>query len=263
MAEWSHVSATVQLSQVDARLWTSIEFISDIHLQSSEPANFQAWSRYLSEVKADALFILGDLFEVWVGDDLLDHPQADFERACLSLIHQTSLRLPVYWLVGNRDFLLNERAVQVSGMQALTDPCVVQTGQERWLLSHGDALCLGDTDYQAFRQTVRSAAWQTAFSSQPLAQRLQTARDLRAQSEARKAIQHTWVDVDNTEAVKWLDQHDCRVLIHGHTHQAACHRLTHDMTRWVLSDWEASATPARLQALRWQAGRGFAARPLV
>lgn len=251
------------LSQIDARHWSSIEFISDVHLQSSETANFAAWARYLSQVKADALFILGDLFEVWVGDDLLDHPQAAFERECLALIQQTSKRMPVFWLVGNRDFLLSERALQDGQMQALHDPCVVQTPQARWLLSHGDALCLDDTDYQAFRQTVRSDTWQQAFLAQPLVQRLQTARDLRQQSEARKAMQSGWVDVDNEAATDWLTQHQCSVLVHGHTHQAAHHALADGLSRWVLSDWDAGANPPRLQSLRWEAAIGFAPRDLA
>ena len=249
-----------ELSHVDARAWRSIEFISDIHLQSSETANFEAWSRYLSQVQADALFILGDLFEVWVGDDVLDSPEASFERQCLALIKQTSQRLPVFWMVGNRDFLLGERALLASGMQALNDPCEVQTTQDRWLLSHGDALCVEDTDYQTFRRQVRSADWQQAFLAQPLSQRLQTARGLREQSEARKAEQSIWVDVDNNSAVAWLKQHQCNLLIHGHTHQAAHHALADQLSRWVLSDWEATATPPRLQALRWEAATGLAPR---
>ncbi|MEN9688491.1 MAG: UDP-2,3-diacylglucosamine hydrolase [Pseudomonadota bacterium] len=246
------------LSLIDARHWSRIEFISDIHLQSSEPANFAAWSRYMSHVRADALFILGDLFEVWVGDDVLDHPQGVFEQECLAVIQQTSLRMPVYWLVGNRDFLLSDRALEASGMQALNDPCVLETTDARCLLSHGDALCVADTDYQAFRQTVRSADWQKAFLSQPLNQRMQTARALRQQSEARKALQTEWVDVDDATAMEWLRQQHCSVLIHGHTHQAACHPLAEGHVRWVLSDWDAAAAMPRLQALRWEATTGFA-----
>ena len=253
----------VELGQVDARHWSSIEFISDIHLQSSEPANFAAWSRYLSQVHADALFILGDLFEVWVGDDLLDHPEGAFERECLALLRQTSQRLPIYWLVGNRDFLFGHQALTASGMQALSDPCVLRTSQGDCVLSHGDALCVGDTDYQAFRQTVRSAPWQQTFLSQDLVQRLHIARDLRQQSEARKALQHSWVDVDPGSAEQWLTQHHSQVLIHGHTHQAAHHALSAGLSRWVLSDWAADATPPRLQALRWKAATGFAARALT
>ena len=252
-----------ELSQVDARSWSSIEFISDIHLQSSEPANFAAWTRYLSHLKADALFILGDLFEVWVGDDLLDHPEGAFERECLAMLHQTSQRMPIYWLVGNRDFLFGTHALASSGMQALSDPCVLHTSQGNCLLSHGDALCVGDTDYQAFRQTVRSAQWQQSFLSQSLAQRMQIARDLRQQSEARKALQQKWVDVDNGSAEQWLNHHHSRVLIHGHTHQAAHHALSAGLSRWVLSDWEANAKPPRLQALRWEAASGFAPRALA
>ena len=263
MAELPEAPAPAQLAHVDAAAWSSIEFISDIHLQSSQPANFEAWSRYMSSLQTDALFILGDLFEVWVGDDVLDHPDAAFERSCLSLIQQTSQRLPVFWLVGNRDFLFGERALKASGMQALRDPCVLQTAHARCLLSHGDALCIDDADYQAFRQTVRSSAWQQAFLSQSLAARWQTARDLRQQSEARKALQTQWVDVDNASALAWLVEHQCSVLIHGHTHQAARHVLSKEHERWVLSDWEASAAVPRTQALRWEAATGLVPRALA
>ena len=243
--------------QVDGRPWSRIEFISDLHLQHSQAATFQAWSHYLHQLQADALFILGDLFEVWVGDDLLDHSEGEFERQCLKLIKQTSQRLPVFWMVGNRDFLFGEKALAESGMQALCDPCVLHTRHSSGLLSHGDALCLADTDYQAFRQQVRSSAWQSSFLAQTFHQRLGIARSLREQSQARKILSAAWVDLDQPATVACLQDTETTWMVHGHTHQPACHDLGQGKQRWVLSDWDGDATPPRLQALRWEAASGF------
>ena len=248
---------------VDARAWQHISFISDLHLQASQEATFKAWRSAMQHLQTDALFILGDLFEVWVGDDILDAPEGNFERQCCAVLRQLGDRLPVYWMVGNRDFLWGEKAALLSGMQTLQDPCVIETSQGRWLLSHGDALCVGDTAYQAFRSQVRSAKWQTDFLSQPLSQRLKGARDLRAQSEALKQNQTTWIDVDNDAALASLQQHQAKLLIHGHTHQPALHALSATHQRYVLSDWDAQATPARAQLLTWQAGHGFSRQDLL
>ena len=248
---------------LDARAWQHLSFISDVHLQVSQEATFKAWSKALQNLQTDALFILGDLFEVWVGDDILDAPEGSFERQCCAVLRQVADRLPVYWMVGNRDFLWGEKAALHSGMQTLQDPCVVDTTQDRWLLSHGDALCVGDTAYQDFRRQVRSAQWQTDFLAQPLHQRLKVARDLRAQSEALKKTQTAWVDVDNHAALACLKQHQALLLIHGHTHQAALHTLSATHQRYVLSDWDAQATPARAQMLTWQVGQGFSRQDLL
>ena len=248
---------------VDARAWQHISFISDLHLQASQEATFKAWRSAMQNLQTEALFILGDLFEVWVGDDILDAPEGSFERQCCAVLRQLADRLPVYWMVGNRDFLWGEKAALHSGMQTLQDPCVVETSQGRWLLSHGDALCVGDTAYQAFRLQVRSVEWQKDFLAQPLSDRLKVARDLRAQSEALKQSQTTWIDVDNDAALACLQQHQARLLIHGHTHQPAVHALSATHQRWVLSDWDAQATPARAQVLTWQAGHGFSRQDLL
>ena len=244
-------------ASVDARQLSQLAFLSDVHLEAADTATFQAWADYLLHLQADALFILGDLFEVWVGDDILDDPQATFERDCLNRIHAVSQRMPVYWIAGNRDFLLGSAACEAGGMQALNDPCVLQTSELTWLLSHGDALCLDDTDYQLFRAKVRSPAWQQAFLAQPLSRRLQQARHMRAQSESRKAMQTVWADVDTAAAIDWLTQHQAVLLLHGHTHRPGTHALSPGLTRCVLSDWDAGAAAPRLQALHWQAGQGF------
>ena len=251
------------LSHVDAIAWQHLTFISDLHLQASEHATFELWLNSLQTLQTDALFILGDLFEVWVGDDILDSPEGHFERLCCEALLQLSHRLPVYWMVGNRDFLWGDKAARRSGMQTLLDPCVLETMEGRWLLSHADALCVADTAYQAFRQQVRSDEWQAKFLSHPLEERLQMARYLRTQSEALKQSQTHWVDVDNSAALTLLQTHQATLLIHGHTHQPAIHALSNTQMRWVLSDWDAQANPPRAQWLVWQSGLGLSRQNLV
>ena len=125
--------------------WRTLDFISDLHLQASEPATLAAWQQYLQGTLAVALFILGDLFEVWVGDDALDGP-GSFEAQCVALLHTTSQRLPVFFMHGNRDFLVGDRFLQRSGATGLADPTVLAFAGQRWLLSHGDAVCVDDLD---------------------------------------------------------------------------------------------------------------------
>ena len=255
--------ALSHLPSTGVNAWQHLTFISDLHLQASQQTTFQVWRHAMHSLQTDALFILGDLFEVWVGDDILEAPEGDFERQCCAVLRQMADRCPVYWMVGNRDFLWGDKAAQQSGMQTLQDPCVVQTMQGRWLLSHGDALCIADTAYQAFRQQVRASQWQSDFLSKPLAQRLQIARELRAQSEALKQTQKVWIDVDNAAAMASLQQYEASMLIHGHTHQPALHSLSADHQRLVLSDWDASATPARAEWLTWQMGQGFSRQEVI
>ncbi|MDO8264066.1 MAG: UDP-2,3-diacylglucosamine diphosphatase, partial [Gallionella sp.] len=127
--------------------WRHVDFISDLHLQASETATVQAWQDYMQSTRADAVFILGDLFEVWVGDDViggaLDPDQAPgFEARCAQILQAASRRLAIYFMHGNRDFLLGPAFASASGMTLLNDPTVLDFAGQRWLLSHGDALCL-------------------------------------------------------------------------------------------------------------------------
>ena len=233
--------------------WRCIDFISDLHLQASEPATFEAWQNALQTTRADALFILGDLFEVWVGDDVAPNlNDASFEAQCARVLQATAQRIPVFFMHGNRDFLLGPAFARLCGLTLLADPTVLCAGPERYLLSHGDALCLDDTEYLKFRAQVRSAAWQEAFLSQPLEQRQAVARDLRAQSESRKQTGVTYADVDAQAARDWLHTAHAHTLIHGHTHRPAIHNLGNGLRRIVLSDWDAAAIPARFEVLRLQ-----------
>lgn len=240
--------------------WQAVEFISDLHLQPEEPETFQAWLAYLKRVPAerpDALFILGDLFEVWVGDDVLAPDESgtpNFWQICARALLEFSRTTPTYFIVGNRDFLLGDQAAKACGMQLLDDPCVLEMAGRRWLLSHGDALCLADTDYMRFRETVRKLAWKQSFLAQPLSERIAVARNLRNQSEARKrstgADPTLWADVDASAALALLQHCNAEALIHGHTHRPAQHALGAGFSRHVLSDWDLAATPPRAEVLR-------------
>jgi UDP-2,3-diacylglucosamine hydrolase len=227
--------------------WRVVDFISDLHLQASEPETFEAWRRYMGQTPADAVFILGDLFEVWVGDDAAGEP--GFAADCAGVLQAASARLAVFFMHGNRDFLVGEGFLRSCRTTLLPDPTVLGFAQRRWLLTHGDALCLADTEYMRFREQVRTPGWQRDFLAQPLAKRQAIARDLRQQSESRKRAAIEYADVDAAEAAAWLEAADAQVLIHGHTHKPAEHLLG-ERRRTVLSDWDAAATPARLEALR-------------
>jgi UDP-2,3-diacylglucosamine hydrolase len=246
--------------------WRAVDVIADLHLQAAEPATAQAFLDWLAGPAAeqtDALFILGDLFEVWIGDDVLDAapdvcPESVFLRRCADALSRLARTVPVHFMVGNRDFLFGHAAACRCGMTLLSDPTVLIWDERRWLLSHGDALCLADTDYQRFRHEVRSPAWQARFLAQPLPARDAQARALRAASEARKRqLGHDpslWADVDGDEAQRWLGRADAPVLIHGHTHRPARHVLPDGGERWVLSDWDLQARPPRGEILRLTPG---------
>lgn len=237
--------------------WRTVDFISDLHLQASEPATVAAWQQYLQTTPAQALFILGDLFEVWVGDDALDERNADgqpsFEAQCTAALHAAAQRLPLYFMQGNRDFLTQDGFLQRSGMTGLADPTVLVWGAQRIVLSHGDWLCRDDVDYQRFRLEARSPAWQQRFLGQPLATRRGMARGIREASEARKQSGLPYADVDGPAAIAWLQAAQAHTLIHGHTHRPADHVLAPGLQRVVLSDWDLAAQPPRAQVLRLSA----------
>jgi UDP-2,3-diacylglucosamine hydrolase len=227
--------------------WRTVDFISDLHLQAAEPETFEAWRRYMSGTPADAIFILGDLFEVWVGDDAAG--ETGFAADCAAVLQAASSRAPVFFMHGNRDFLVGEGFLSACRVTLLPDPTVLDFADKRWLLTHGDALCLDDTEYMRFREQVRSPEWQRDFLAKPLAQRQAIARELREQSESRKNSALGYADVDGPAALAWLEAADAHAMIHGHTHKPAEHLLGGG-TRTVLSDWDAAAEPPRLEALR-------------
>ena len=251
-----------EVMRLDLSHCNRIAFLSDVHLEASHRSTYQAWSGHLQSLQADALFILGDLFEVWLGDDILQHPSADFERTCLAQIYSVSQRMPVYWMVGNRDFLLGAQACTTGGMTPVTDPCVVTVCEQHWLLSHGDALCLEDKTYQAYRREIRSNEWMDRLKSTSLNERMLLAKELQAQSQLSKSQSTLWADVDHHAATQWLEETQTQVLIHGHTHRPQAHQLNHLYRRIVLSDWDAEAFPQRLQSMLWTTEQGFTRQSL-
>lgn len=227
--------------------WQTVDLISDLHLQAGEPATWAAWRDYMAQTRADAVLILGDLFEVWVGDDAV--AQDPFLQACAEVLTQTSQSRHVAFMPGNRDFLVGAGFLSACGLARLEDPTVLELGGQRTLLSHGDALCLDDTAYQAFRAQVRGSAWQREFLAKPLAERLHLARAMRAQSESQKSSTTVYADADTEMVRHWLQAAGADRLVHGHTHRPADHALG-SAHRHVLSDWSLDHAPHRAQVLR-------------
>ncbi|MDO8420273.1 MAG: UDP-2,3-diacylglucosamine diphosphatase [Rubrivivax sp.] len=229
------------------RDWKAIDFISDLHLSEALPRTFEAWAAHLRHTPADAVFILGDLFEVWVGDDARALP---FERQCVDVLAEAASHRSVAFMVGNRDFLLGAAMLRASGLMGLPDPTVLDAWGQRILLSHGDALCLDDRPYQAFRAEVRSAAWQQQFLDRPLAERLAVAAAMRRESAARRRFDgDTAADVDSAEAVRWMHAMGAAEIVHGHTHRPGSNALAPGFKRHVLSDWDLDGA-GRAEVLR-------------
>jgi UDP-2,3-diacylglucosamine hydrolase len=228
--------------------WRTVDLISDLHLQAAEHATFEAWRGYLETSPADAIFILGDLFEVWIGDDAAALP--GFEAQCADVLRAAAARRPIFFMHGNRDFLLGAGFAAQSGMTLVDDPTVLVLHDRRWLLSHGDALCLEDTEYLRFRAQVRTPEWKNAVLARPLEERRALARSVRAQSEDRKQSPGmVWADVDAGAARDWLHKAHATTLVHGHTHKPRTHSLGDGLERIVLSDWDVAAHPPRAQLL--------------
>ena len=235
--------------------WHCIEFISDLHLQPSDPATFEAWRGYMAQTTASAVFILGDLFELWAGDDIagLAGEGLTFEAQCLILLAQATRQRPVFFMHGNRDFLVGPAFSDRTQVTLLADPTVMCFGGARVLLSHGDALCLDDVDYQRFRGEVRTETWKIQFLSKPRPERLAIALHIRTVSEGKKQGLPGGYgsDLDATAVNDWLTQANASTLLHGHTHRPATHALEKGRQRVVLSDWDLTAQPPRAQVLRW------------
>jgi UDP-2,3-diacylglucosamine hydrolase len=232
--------------------WRAIDFLSDLHLSESTPRTFDALATHLRCTEADAVFILGDLFEVWIGDDARHE---GFEARCAAMLSEASSHRFIAFMAGNRDFLVGADMLAHCGVMHLADPTVLSAFDQHLLLSHGDTLCLSDVAYQRFRAEVRGDAWQQRFLSQAIGTRRRLAADMRAESERQKRRQKPgeWFDVDADCARRWMEAAGTTVLVHGHTHQPATHALGDGFVRHVLSDWDHdhAGTP-RADVLRWR-----------
>ena len=225
-----------------------IYFLADLHLDEKRPQAIAAFIQFLTGParEASALFILGDLFEAWIGDDA--RPEHDPVAPALARLSQQGTA--VYLMHGNRDFLLGERFATAASAELIEEPCLISIDSEPVLLEHGDALCVDDLAYQAFRQQVRDPAWQAEFLSLPIEARIRQAQDARVKSgEAMAGKTSEIMDVNAEAVVERLRTYDVRRLIHGHTHRPAVHTLMVDgepATRIVLGDWFEQASILRV-----------------
>ncbi|MFW5825138.1 MAG: UDP-2,3-diacylglucosamine diphosphatase [Marinobacter sp.] len=216
-------------------------FISDLHLEESRPDITRAFLRFLEEkaMGIDALYILGDFFEAWIGDDERTPLQNQVAEA-LSGVSDSGTAL--FLMHGNRDFLIGEDFCARCGAELLPEPAVVDLYGTPTLLMHGDSLCTADVEYQKFRTNMRNQQWQQMFLQRPLADRQMVARQLREISMAKnQGKTEAIMDVTPEEAIREMEAHKVQRLIHGHTHRPAVHRLTVNgkpARRIVLGDWD-------------------------
>jgi len=224
-------------------------FISDLHLQGARPDITERFFRFLETeaAEAEALYILGDLFEAWIGDDDPDEHSREVQAAMRRL---TDAGVAGYFMHGNRDFLIGDAFAERTGFTLLDDPVVHEFHGTPVLLSHGDAYCTDDVDYQAFRRQSRDPAWQQQVLAMPVEQRRALAGKVRAESQAAMVDKAEDIMDVNAEAVAAaLREAGVTTLVHGHTHRPAIHDLDLDgtpATRIVLGDWYEQGT-----VLRW------------
>ena len=220
-------------------------FISDLHLSGERPEANEQFFRFLAEeaAGAQALCILGDLFEYWIGDDELEAPDGDplAREAVRALRSLTQSGVAVHFMHGNRDFLIGGGFAAATGISLLEDPTVLKVAGVPTLLMHGDTLCTDDHDYQAWRRTARSPGWQREFLAAPLAERRKRIVQMREKSRQVVAAKPAEIMDVNEAAVKdAFRRHEVRRLIHGHTHRSAYHQVEVNgarCERWVLPDW--------------------------
>ncbi|VAW58952.1 UDP-2,3-diacylglucosamine diphosphatase [hydrothermal vent metagenome] len=215
-------------------------FISDLHLSPERPEIIQLFIQFINNQasKAHSLYILGDLVEYWPGDD--DKAEG-LSEAFNCMKEQADKGLKIYLMHGNRDFLMGEALARRAGCTLITDPCLIEFNDTPVLLMHGDTLCTDDIRYQAFRAQLRSQQWKEDFLSKPLAEREQIAQGLRNQSRAETQNKTEDIMDANADAIiQAFSEHRVALMIHGHTHRPAIHRLTVNekpAKRIVLGDW--------------------------
>lgn len=220
---------------------SEILFISDLHLDQSKPDITQNFLSFIETraIQARVLYILGDLFEVWLGDD---DEAVDFQSVFTAL-HKLSQSVKIFFIHGNRDFLISQSFSERTGMTLIQEPRVIQLGTRQVGLMHGDLLCTDDVDYQNFRSMVRNTEWQRQFLEQSLSERREIADQLRNKStRAMKAKEIEIMDVNHKTVVGYFDQLNIDVLIHGHTHRPGIHLIAGNKQRMVLGDWNPEAS---------------------
>ncbi|WP_300440766.1 UDP-2,3-diacylglucosamine diphosphatase [Zoogloea sp.] len=236
-----------------------IHFISDLHLCADRPALTAVFERYLAGPAraAKRLYILGDLFEYWAGDDDVDDPLAALVASRIKALAEAGCN--VFFMPGNRDFLLGTDFAGRASLEILPEPTLIMLDEQPAVLCHGDSLCTDDIAYQAFRNQVRNPAWQAQFLTQPLAVRKQIIAGVRMKSEEAKSEKAAAImDVNTTAVTALLRENGFPRLIHGHTHRPAEHSLNvegHVCERWVLADWREENGEAKGEVLVWADGK--------
>ena len=236
-----------------------IHFISDLHLCADRPALTAVFERYLAGPAraAKRLYILGDLFEYWAGDDDVDDPLATLVASQIKAL--AGAGCSVFFMPGNRDFLLGTDFARHASLEILPEPTLIMLDEQPAVLCHGDSLCTDDIAYQAFRNQVRNPAWQAQFLTQPLAVRKQIIAGVRMKSEEAKSEKAAAImDVNTAAVTALLRENGFPRLIHGHTHRPAKHSLNvegHVCERWVLADWREEKGEAMGEVLVWADGK--------
>jgi UDP-2,3-diacylglucosamine hydrolase len=224
-------------------------FISDLHLEAERPDIGDQFIRFLQTdaTDAEALYILGDLFEAWVGDD---DPNAHYAIIKMAIRKLVDSGVPVFFMHGNRDFMIGRKFAHETGIEILEDPHPVKMYGQKVLLSHGDAMCTDDVQYQRVRLMTRDPDWQAAMLVKPLKERLQIAEEARRQSlEQKLNLSMDIMDVNQGAVMRTINKYHVDVLLHGHTHRPAMHTVDlgkRKAKRIVLGDWYTQGS-----VLRW------------
>lgn len=220
-------------------------FVSDLHLSPDLPKTTETFFAFLRDhaQRTRALYLLGDVFEYWAGDDDLDDP---YHRRVIDALRRVSDQgVALYWIAGNRDFLVGEAFASACGMQILAEPHVADIAGRQILLLHGDAQCTDDTAYMTFRAQVRDADWQRAFLARPLAERKAIIAGMREGSrQAQRDKPMAIMDVNDREISQLFDAYGVTLMIHGHTHRPKVHEYG-GRVRQVLPDWDCDAEVIR------------------
>jgi len=226
----------------------AILFISDLHLSQERPGITHLFIKFLNEpaTKAEALYILGDLFEVWLGDDMI---LPDYQDAIANIKKLTDSGIPVYIMYGNRDFLMRERFEALTGAELIHEPYVITLQDQATLLLHGDTLCTDDIEYQKLRSMVRNLQWQDDVLSKSPEERIALAKKFRDISKEETSLKESMImDVNQNAVEEAMREQNVLRLIHGHTHRPGFHQFMLDnkqAERIVLGDWYKSGNYLR------------------
>jgi UDP-2,3-diacylglucosamine hydrolase len=214
-------------------------FISDLHLERIESSITNIFTEFLDDINEnDSLYILGDLFESWIGDDNVSELSQYISDRLLSLSERN---ISVAIMHGNRDFLIGEDFCKASSIELINDPRIIEIDTKKVMLTHGDELCTDDKEYQAFRSVVRNPLWQKDFLNFPISKREKIAgeaKDASKDSKENKAMEI--MDVNTDAVLKAFNDHPVEIMIHGHTHRPNIHKISNEerkLTRYVLGDW--------------------------